>query len=81
MNYSRLFQTYRAWSRDLQGSDLLWLAMMGFVWVRPVLRRWENTLRAPTMGRLLEFAITEDVGFVPVSSIEGQRLVLENAVR
>lgn len=81
MRYSDRFRTHRAWSRDLTGPELLWLATLGFVWVRPVHRPWELTLRAPTMGRLLEFSMTEDVGFVPVGSIEGRRLIIPVAVR
>ena len=53
--------------------DVLFAA--GLVWVRPVMRKWERTLRNPTVGTLVEFLYHRDIGCMRIESREARKLL------
>jgi hypothetical protein len=64
------------WTCDLaRGRYLEWLEDQGYHWISPHVRPWRATLRAPTVGRMVELTTFEDVGSVNVRSVAGQRLL------
>lgn len=60
-----------------QNPDLLkGLVDRGFVWVRRLdHRRFEQIVRNPTIGCLVEFSVAQDVGCVAVDSPVGRKLL------
>jgi hypothetical protein len=70
------------WTQDLADMDVyMRLREQGFDWIRPRNRPWEQTLRAPTVGRMVELLTRPDVRVVPIDSPAGQRLIRGLAVR
>lgn len=74
--YSEMFRCTRAWSIELQDPvRLAWMRANGFAWIRPMHRRWELSVRRPTVGCIVELGVMRQVGMVPLDSAEGRRII------
>ena len=65
------------WARrfiDLSDTSVEGLKAQSFFWVRPFIRPWNETLRNPTIGNLLELTELQDVDSVHIDSIEALQL-------
>ena len=60
---------------SFEAPPLEMLFLSGLVWVRPVIRKWERTLRNPTVGTLVEFLYHRDIGCMRVDSREARKLL------
>jgi hypothetical protein len=75
--YAKLFGMRRVYSVDLQ-DDLMRKAYYeaGFKWVRKYNgRSFEQTLRTPTLGCILEVVVYNDIGCVPLYSRQANKLI------
>jgi hypothetical protein len=74
--YMQIFRTRQEQSTSLQDPAYRkYLMDKGFLWVRPLVRPWRNTLREPTLGRLVEVVTCECRGAVPIQSPAGERII------
>jgi hypothetical protein len=53
----------------------------GIRWIRPAVRRWEETLRNPVVGRLYELTPWETPGSVLLFSEAAEKSIRERVVR
>lgn len=81
MSWPPVYARCVVWSCDLKPTDIPHLLNAGYPWVRPVQRRWAQTLCNPTIGRHLELLSHWDVGAVELDSVAGRRLLRGLAVR
>lgn len=73
-SYSLVFKRRIAWSADLSSEHVGAYQAAGYHWVRVVPRKWAETLRNPTVGRLLELTHYQDVSSVSIDSAAAARL-------
>lgn len=81
MSWPPVYARRVVWSCELTPADIQRYLSYGYSWVRPVQRRWAQTLCNPTIGRHLELLSHWDVGAVELDSPAGRRLVKGLAVR
>ncbi len=74
--YLQMFRMVRVWSQDIRQKTVLDEYLeAGFLWVRPVHRPFAQTLRNPTVGRLLELYVSQQPYCVPIRSRSGYNLI------
>jgi len=74
--YRHNYRNVRMPSAMLQKNDILErLHMENLVWIRPVHHAWENTLRNPVVGCILDIRRYPDAGFVHVDTLAGRKLI------
>ncbi len=67
-----------ATSAELMDPDVrwcLWNDGRGFLWIRPAVRPWQETLRSPILGHLFELTQYEVPGALLLVSVEADRLI------
>ncbi len=77
MNYSKVFEKRRYRTTELKNPKLYSLLLNnGFLWLRKYNeRRFEDTLRNPTLGCLVEVMTYPDVGTIPLNSYKARRII------
>ena len=74
--YLQMFRMTRVWSQDLKKKSVRDAYLeAGFLYVRPVIRSYNQSLRNPTVGRLLELYVTQQCDCVPIISRRGHDLI------
>lgn len=74
-SYPLIFKRCIVWSSELTPEYVAAYQAAGYNWVRVTPRKWADTLRNPTVGRLLELTYYQDVSSVSLDSAEGRRLI------
>lgn len=80
--YRHNFRYKRIPSVLLQNSEILdVLRSSNFVWIKPVSLSWEQTLRNPILGCVLELLSYQNQNFVHIDSVQGKKLIWNNCYR
>ncbi len=77
LSYSDHFRCTRVWSQELKDPwTLAGFKAQGFLWVRRLdHRRFEQIVRQPTVGCLLELCVLQQVGCVPIGSRQAKKWI------
>lgn len=74
--YSDIFRTTRAWNLELRDPvKMAWMRANGYLWIRVLHRRWEHSVRQPTIGCIVELSVGQYPGSVPIDSVAGRRII------
>jgi hypothetical protein len=76
MNLHDFYSKKRILTQDLQDPEiLLYLKMLGFVWIRRYIQPLNSFLRTPTLGCWVELFKVQDMRCVSIDSAEGRKLI------
>jgi hypothetical protein len=76
MKLHDFYSKKRIQTQDLQDPEtLLYLKMLGFVWIRRHIQPLNSFLRTPSLGCWVELFKIQDMRCVPIDSPEGKKLI------